>query len=156
MSTVDEFFKNFDTPHRLRGRIRDFPGYFEPTLKAILEPHSFGCDLIEKLVSFGSITEDERHFVFHETTFLSHKNVMDTSVFLLFSSKDFLAEFWFDISEMFPEEKRMLFWKIFFFAEYWLRFIAKDLHCLLLLQQKKFTVCWKEVAHKILWKNIKA
>ena len=112
-----ELVKDYsDMPERLEEILRtDLDGRVPRLLLAfdlipILTPTYFGTGCLERLENERAITSEERLYIVNETNFLSHKDVMNKSIFILFENDDSMFEYWCDIADMFAGEKRYLFW----------------------------------------------
>ena len=69
--------------------------------------------MLRDLCNEKVISQEDLDFVRDKTTFLFHREVMSEkySVFHLMSSETF-SDFWSEIENQFPKEKRRLFWNI--------------------------------------------
>ena len=101
--------------------------YYPDTLEAIHQGEVFGENLLNLFVKHHWMTSEERTFVREQTTFLSHMNVMNKSIFILFESETKCQKYWREVACMFPEDRRRLFWRILIYCAKHLPYIAVDL-----------------------------
>lgn len=114
------------------------------TEEALFNPEYFGALILQQLLKEKVLTAEEVQFVREETHFLSHMNVMNQSVFILFESFDKLCSYWLDISRMFPANRRKIFWRIFMKCAQNIPPIEVDVQ----LSSKEHS--WKRVTKKLL------